>query len=61
MDVKDARTSSYSGNSGGNCVRVGTAGTKIAVQDTKNPDGRWLTFGRQAWQAFAARVKTTRP
>jgi hypothetical protein len=51
------RTSSYSGNSGGNCVEVGSAARLIAVRDSKDPDGARLAFGREAWQAFAARVK----
>ena len=41
----------------GNCVEVGTAAPLIAVRDSKDPDGTRLAFGREAWQAFAARVK----
>ena len=51
------RKSSYSGNSGGNCVEVGSAAHLIAVRDSKDPNGTRLAFGREAWQAFAARVK----
>ena len=51
------RTSSYSGNSGGNCVEVGAAAPLIAVRDSKDPDGPRLAFEREAWQTFAARVK----
>jgi Domain of unknown function (DUF397) len=51
------RTSSYSGNSGGNCVEVSAAAPLIAVRDSKDPDGARLTLGREAWEAFAARVK----
>jgi hypothetical protein len=51
------RTSSYSGNSGGNCVEVGSAARLIAVRDSKDPDGARLAFGREAWEAFAAKVK----
>jgi len=51
------RKSSYSGNSGGNCVEVGAAAHLIAVRDSKDPDGSRLTFGREAWDAFAAKVK----
>ena len=51
------RTSSYSGNSGGNCVEVGAAAPLIAVRDSKDPDGARLTFEREAWDAFAAKVK----
>jgi Domain of unknown function (DUF397) len=51
------RKSSYSGNNGGNCVEVGAAAPLIAVRDSKDPDGARLTFGREAWEAFAVRVK----
>jgi len=51
------RKSSYSGNSGGNCVEVGAAAPLIAVRDSKDPDGTRLAFRREAWQAFAAKVK----
>jgi hypothetical protein len=50
------RTPSYSGNSGGNCVEVGAAHL-IAVRDSMDPDGAHLAFGREAWEAFAARLK----
>ena len=51
------RTSSYSGNSGGNCVEVGVAAHLIAVRDSQDPDGARLAFGREAWEAFAASLK----
>ena len=51
------RKSSYSGNNGGNCVEVGAAAPLIAVRDSKDPDGARLTFGHEAWEAFAVRVK----
>ena len=51
------RTSSYSGNSGGQCVEVGNAAHLIAVRDSKDPDGARLAFGREAWEAFAAKAK----
>jgi hypothetical protein len=51
------RKSSYSGNSGGQCVEVGAAVHLIAVRDSKDPDGARLAFGREAWDAFAAQVK----
>jgi Domain of unknown function (DUF397) len=28
-----------------------------AARDSKDPDGARLAFGREAWQAFAAKVK----
>jgi hypothetical protein len=51
------RKSSYSGNNGGNCIEVGATTPMIAVRDSKDPDGARLTFGREAWEAFAAKVK----
>ena len=51
------RKSSYSGNSGGQCVEVGAAAPLIAVRDSKDRDGARLAFGREAWEAFAAKVK----
>jgi hypothetical protein len=51
------RTSSYSGNNGGQCVEVGNAAHLIAVRDSKTPDGPRLAFGRAAWEAFASTLK----
>ena len=50
MDGKRAvtwRKSSYSGNSGGQCVEVGSAARMIAVRDSKDPDGPVLAFARR--------------
>ena len=52
------RTSSYSGNSGGQCVEVANAARLIAVRDSKDPEGPRLAFAREAWEAFAETVKT---
>ena len=51
------RKSSYSGNNGANCVKVGATAPLIAVRDSKDPDGARLAFGREAWEAFAAKVR----
>ena len=51
------RKSSYSGNNGGDCVEVANAAPLIAVRDSKDPDGARLVFGREAWEAFAAKAK----
>jgi hypothetical protein len=62
MDGKRAitwRKSSYSGNSGGQCVEVGTAVHVIAVRDSKNPHGLVLAFDPQDWQRFTDRVKAS--
>jgi hypothetical protein len=46
MDVTDVswRKSSYSGDNGGACVEVGTAGSAVAVRDSKDPEGPRLAF-----------------
>jgi Domain of unknown function (DUF397) len=60
MDMTRAawRKSSYSGNSGGNCVEVATAGPVVAVRDSKNPDSPALAFTSRRWQAFANSLKS---
>ncbi|MEU5138241.1 DUF397 domain-containing protein [Streptomyces sp. NPDC021139] len=48
------RKSSYSGNTGGDCVEVGencTTGA-VPVRDSKNPAGPVVTVGTDAWQSF---------
>ena len=59
LDVIPAawRTSSYSGDNGGTCVEVGTAGPAVAVRDSNHPDGPLLTFAVDPWQAFTEQVK----
>jgi hypothetical protein len=60
MDLTGAcwRTSSYSGNNGGNCVQVATNLPQIiAVRDSKDPHGAWLTFPADAWRLFTDSVK----
>jgi Domain of unknown function (DUF397) len=54
------RKSSYSGANGGNCVEVASADA-VLVRDSRDPEGPRLAFGRQAWQAFAAKVKAWAP
>ncbi len=60
MDVTGAvwRKSSYSGDNGGACVEVGTAGLAVAVRDSKDPDGPRLVFAADTWKTFAEQVKT---
>jgi hypothetical protein len=46
-------------NGSGSCVEVGHAAARaVAVRDTKHPDGPRLAFGREAWEAFTAKVKS---
>jgi len=61
MDVTAVawRKSSYSGDNGGNCVEVGTAGPAMAVRDSKHPDGPLLAFAADVWGGFTEQVKAT--
>jgi hypothetical protein len=51
------RTSSYTGNGGGNCVEVGDIPRVILVRDTKDRTGPALRFSPGAWRRFAELVK----
>lgn len=50
------RTSSYSGNGGGNCVEVAADG-QVLVRDSQDRAGTVLPFSAAAWRGFADRVK----
>ena len=65
MDHDDATTpwrkSSYS-NSGANCVEIARIRNgKIAVRDSKDPDGGMLSFSPDEWETFIAKIRTTIP
>jgi Domain of unknown function (DUF397) len=51
------RTSSYTGNGGGNCVEVAGAASVIAVRDTKDRNGGTIAFSADAWDAFTESLK----
>jgi hypothetical protein len=53
----DWRTSSYTGNGGGNCVEVSDAARMILVRDTKDRRGPVLRFSPAAWRRFADQLK----
>jgi hypothetical protein len=36
----------------GNCLAAGADGDTILVRDTKDPEGRVLTYSRDEWEAF---------
>jgi hypothetical protein len=42
------------------CVEVGRPDNRLAVRDTKNPDGPQLAFDQANWDRFLARVRTVR-
>ncbi|MFJ9596482.1 DUF397 domain-containing protein [Streptomyces virginiae] len=46
------RKASYSGNSGGDCVEVAAQPCRVAVRDSKDPDGPAFTVGTAAFAAF---------
>ncbi|MEV6581633.1 DUF397 domain-containing protein [Streptomyces sp. NPDC051582] len=46
------RRASYSGGTGGDCVEVAAQPCRIAVRDSKNPDGPVFTVGPAAFSAF---------
>jgi hypothetical protein len=49
--------SSYSGTQG-NCVEVATnLPGKVAVRDSKDPEGGVLRLSREAWMAFLSHLK----
>ncbi len=59
MDLTSAtwRTSTYSGNNGGNCVEVGNADHRIAIRDSKDPHGPILAFDPKDCHQFADQVR----
>jgi hypothetical protein len=51
------RKSSYSGNTGGDCVEVADLVPGIAIRDSKNPAHGILTLTPEAWAALVAYVR----
>jgi hypothetical protein len=41
----------------GNCIEVATASGEVTVRDSKDPEGPWLIYPPQSWQAFLKTVK----
>jgi len=52
----DWRKSRHSGDNGGECVEVGTAGV-VLVRDTADRAGPMLSFTADAWRSFLSTVK----
>jgi len=59
MDVTAWRKSSFSGDNGGACIEVGTAGPSVAVRDSQDQNGPRLAFAASAWQAFTRQLKAS--
>ena len=59
QDLMNARwrKSSYSGNTGGECVEVADLPSFIAVRDSKNPEAAHFAVAPQAWAAFVGAFK----
>ncbi|MDH2393167.1 MULTISPECIES: DUF397 domain-containing protein [Streptomyces] len=51
------RKSSYSGNTGGQCVEVSPQPCRVAVRDSKNPDGPAFAVAPAAFTAFVTAAK----
>ncbi|MET7615453.1 DUF397 domain-containing protein [Streptomyces sp. NPDC005408] len=54
LGATDWRKSSYSGDTGGDCVEVAAQPCRIAVRDSKNPDGPAFAVTPAAFAAFVA-------
>ena len=51
------RTSSYSGNGGGQCVQVGALAGMSLVRDSKNPEGPVMALRAGDWEATLDQIK----
>jgi hypothetical protein len=60
MEITGAgwRKSSYSGNSGGNCVEVAGQASRVLVRDTADRTGPVLRFTGAAWRKFAGQLRS---
>lgn len=59
MDLAKAlwRKSSYTTANGGNCVEVASASMRVAVRDSKDPNGPKLLVSRRAFAALLSDLK----
>lgn len=48
------RKSSYSGDTGGDCIEVAPLDGIVAIRDSKDPEGPALAFPAAAFTAFVA-------
>jgi hypothetical protein len=61
IEVGVWRKASHSGGNGGGCVEVARTGeTRVAVRDSKDPNGPKLLVSSPMWQVFAQRVRTAK-
>lgn len=61
MDLGDVtwRKSSYSGGNGGECVEVAGARGRVALRDSKDPDGGVLALSKAGFGNVLAAVKAS--
>ena len=62
MDISDViwRKASYSGDNGGACVEVVSAGKAlVAVRDSKDPTGPKLVFNPSVWRSFIHQTRNS--
>lgn len=52
--------SSYSGGEGNECVEIANLRTRVAVRDSKVPNGYILTLSADAFSAFVGGIVTER-
>lgn len=52
------RKSSYSGQTGGDCIECADSRSKVHVRDSKIPSGPQLIFETNAWQDFVSAAVT---
>jgi hypothetical protein len=57
---KSWRTSSYTGNGGGNCVEVANSTRVVMVRDTKDRGGVKLGVSANAWRQLLNEVRSGR-
>jgi hypothetical protein len=55
--VNNWRKSSYSNDSGGDCLETAGDGSLITVRDTKDREGPTLTIPAAIWQRFTTSLK----
>ncbi|MEU7482759.1 DUF397 domain-containing protein [Streptomyces sp. NPDC042319] len=51
------RKSSYSGDTGGECVEIAELPARVAIRDSKDPDGPVLTVTPGAFAEFVAHLR----